>query len=211
MEKLLIHFDQKAYDKKVKGLETFSQLFQNCIVSYNSFGYAKFKKEDLFELFLNTDNYVFEQIIQGKTLSLGGVPISKAKLFDIVEKPKGYSALKNSIDQIERIFNNSKESYGLTEFKQLVNLFTLDEDYRIAVRQSLYDDYKNQYETYITSDAAKSTFNFAKELLELYSKYNLKFVSLSDHQFLFRDLLKFDGENILININHVSLIDRRNS
>src|SRR6185437_8957868 len=101
MEHLLISFDEKSYLSKISGLEDFIQRFNNCIAIYNSFGLDQFKNNEFSDLFLHTENYVFEKTIQGKSLSLNGLPISKSKLFELVDKPKGYFSLTKGIEEMQ--------------------------------------------------------------------------------------------------------------
>lgn len=209
MEKLLINFDEREYNSKIGGLETFIQLFENAIGVFNSFGIGEFETKDFSDLFLQTENYVFEKIVQGKSLNINGLPISKSKLRDLIEWPKGYLDLTNKIQQIDGIFQRrTKERYGLQNLKNLLSFFEFNDHDEIVLKQTYYDNYKRECETYVSTEKAKQTYRFAQELLELYGKYGVKPTSNADNTNILLQLINFSSEQYSINTHYISTVER---
>lgn len=209
MEALLINFDESEYKSKIGRLETFIQFFDNAIGVFNSFGLGKFETKDFSDLFLQTENYVFDKIVQGKSLIINGLPISKNKLRDLIEWPKGYLDLINKIQQIDRKFQATKERYYLENLKNLLDFFEFNDDDEIILKQTYYDDYKREYETYVSTEKAKKTYHFAQELLQLYEKYGVKPTSNADNGNILVQLINFSSEKYCINTHYISIVERQ--
>ncbi len=207
MEDLLINFDEKAYESKVEKLESFIPLFKNAIGIYNSFGISMFEPKDFNQLFLDTKNFIFEKTVGEKTISLNGIPISKSKLFDLVEKPKGYYILEEKIQQIDRIFQSKKTDFRFTGFNDLLRSFEFTTDDEIVLKQCFYDDFKREYETFVSSEKAKKMYHFGKDLLALYIKFDVSIKSNQDNEILLKGLFNFESGTPVINPHYISMVD----
>ncbi len=106
------------------------------------------------------------------------------------------------------MFQRKKESYSLGNLKSLLNCFEFNDDDEIVLKQSYYDNYKRQCETYVSTEKAKKTYYFAQELLQLYGKYGVKPTSNADNTNIILQLINFSSEQYSINTHYISTVER---
>ncbi len=185
MENLLIDFNKSGYESEILSLETLKICFEKVIEHYNLLGLGHFETKDFHNLLLNTEKFLFDNLMKDKQDNISGLPVSKEKMFEIMEKPTGYYSLISEIKDInEKISSKIKSQYlklytGCSQ-KKVIDFFDFDAKGAIIIKQKKIDQAKKLYELYATTEQSKTAFLLATKVCELLNKSGL-FQSHNDY------------------------------
>ena len=210
MDKQLIYFDEASYKSKVGRFELFIQFFEKAIEIYNGFGINEFKPEEFEMLICFTESFVKEKLWRSKDFSaVAGLGLNKSKLLELIDNPVGYGTLMEIEEQIQRFYSNSEVSTYVSNLKELLKFYVFDKSGKINVKPDIIESFKNDFESYVTTEKGKNYYDFAVEFLKLYKKHNIPFSSRMDNIHLIENLFQFEGSEPSLNINFIKMVDRQ--
>ena len=173
MEPLLVKFYEENFKGQISSLESIKDKCQELISYFEGMKIGKFEKKDFKNLVFSTEGYLFEKIMFEKPLEVVGMKVSKAKLFDLLEKPTGYFELINMAKSlINRIDAKIKtEDVKITPDLFLIRTFEFTGvDFNLKVNDTLIAELKRKNEIYAISDKAQMAYNFAVQYCDLLNK-----------------------------------------
>ena len=205
----LVFVNEKQYQKNLEKVQFFFKAFESVIDSYNQFNIGKFNPTDFEALICRTTSFIDEKVYQSKDLSaLSSLGLSKMKLADLIEKPAGYEALISKTDLIVREFKaKDMEAFFFINLKEFLKCFIIDEESKLKIDSEFVAGLKEQQSSYVTSEKAKMTFYFGRDLVELYKKYNIPVHDRMANTNFIRDLIDFEMEVPVLNPNAVMLVE----
>lgn len=212
MEPKLIDFNDAHYQERIGILEFFKRLIEESINTFNSFQIGKFKPADLQDLIFQTKYYVTQRLIENKDFSkLIEMGLNKAKIIELLTRPKNEAELLSNVERLNRSFLNRKETHNLSidSLKHLLHHYTFNEEDKLIIKPQYYDSYKKSSESYIQTPEADNIFSFATEVINLFDKYNIKVPLKVDYNLLMQGLFEIVNGKPVININYVLDVERR--
>lgn len=212
MERKLIDFNEAVYNSQIGAFDTFTRLIENVIDIFNSFKIGEFKREDLEDLILDTQNYIDKKLLQSKDLSLLlEMGFNKAKVIEMLKRPENEDELFSKVEQLKKLFKiyNDTAHLGIQNIKHLFQHYSFDGTNKLVLKQEYSDRFRKFQEVYIETNEAKTFFSFATDLINLFEKYKIKVCSNADYGNLMQRLLKIENDKPVINIPHIQDIERR--
>lgn len=212
MEKQLIDFDQSRYEQTIGSYETFKKLIEQAINIFNSCELGSFVPKDLQSLILYTEKYVKSRVIEKNDITaLTAMGLSREKVLEMLAMPAQLPTLLEKVNQLERIFQQTKERDFLPvqNLKHLLTYYYFDEKNRLVLKADIIESCQKNFETYIETKAAKNLFDFASEMVALYEKYDIKVSNHPENVRFLQNLLTVKNEAAAININSILDMERR--
>lgn len=200
---LLINFNEKQYDWNIETLEDFIPLLEKAIKDYNSLGIGEFLEKDFRSLFLAPKDFLKHAMMKDKPLEVGGMKVSKEKLWELLEKPPFYFSLIADIESIiERIkkvrrLGSSLPNDFYDDPGYFLDLFAFNKDGNIILPKKIKNEIKLQNETWISNNDTIELYLLLKSLTEIFNKSNLILGAVQTNIFgnldsFLREYLKFD-------------------
>lgn len=164
---ILIHFDESGYDNKKAEFETIATALQQAVTAYNTLGLADLATSDLSNLFLKTEELIFDKMTDGEPVSIAGLQVDKVKAMEILMKPSGYENLLATIESLKASLQNGPYNgirIQLTKAFIETN-YELDEG-NIVFKSSANTALENTFKHYATTPLAKKMYVLAQAILE---------------------------------------------
>lgn len=193
-----VAFNEYGYNQTLKEYNYYKNHFQTYIDKILSINIdaITIDENDLSELFQNPKGFFVDKIITEPAV-INGLTLDKSKTFELLDIP---TELKNIISQIsdDIIYRDNDPKRN---FYQYADSFIVD-DGIVQVKQSVLDDWENQYSIFITNEKQEtinSSLNTIIEKLHEISELN----DNSDIDFIIERYLDINGKNISVNYNNL--------
>lgn len=130
---------------------------QEAVDSYNKLGYKSLTGDEFTLLFVHPAGLLYDKITGGKEIELGGLPVKKEKIFDIVNKPVGYDEMVKEVNDVTgrcyRGFsvNGEHETVAAFTARDIAKYFQLIDGKTVAYtdkHEAFLADVGNVYATY---------------------------------------------------------------
>lgn len=203
----LIHFDEAGFKSQVSTLEDFLPFFESCISDLNKLGIGEFQEKDFIYLFLDPKLFLMNAFMTGKPVEIGGMPVSRLKIFDLFEKPKGYVSLLAKLGELGEKINKVPRYY---KFKPYENTESFLEYFefskgKIELKKETIEDVKYSHGIFITKDSSKEIYKFIKDLERLFNESDIFLKNLRPPFYRSDDFIKrflsFDTSSKKFNLN----------
>ncbi|WP_291077282.1 MULTISPECIES: hypothetical protein [unclassified Empedobacter] len=159
MEKILIHRDQNTIDEKISDLEIIVEKVQNIIDDLAVFASIELIKDvkELTTIYRNPKKFFIDLlVIEEETMQ--GFPLSKEKVFDLLELPE---SAKNLIEEYSQNQKDKWETEAVFfQYLEIVNK-------KVQIKQSHIEDLDKQYSIYITSDNQKLVWDKLNNITQI--------------------------------------------
>lgn len=216
MERLLISFKQKQFESDISSLQDIIDDMQEIIQIYNSLQLTPFEKDNFNDLFFDTDNFFFKQIMKDKPAEVFGMKINKKKFFDdFLVKPKGYYDLVEAIELLKRkISVRLKHRDENISVKDYLNFFTLDSECKMEIKQSVIDSLREKNETYLYSEKGQLSYELATLIQKFFNKNDnmakMQITNRRSLEYFIGEAIQFKGENAAVRIEFLTsaIVDR---
>lgn len=163
-EKQLIKKFDGQINSQLQQLETTREYLQKFVDNATAIG-VKVDENDLQPLFANPKIFITEKLLTGENLEIGGLKLSKEKLFDLIEKPTGTTELIESILQAQ----SDKESREFHVAK--VGYFSVVENV-VTVNAAHLELITNHNSLFIENENQKQGFEKTCEIVKLVNEIN---------------------------------------
>lgn len=168
-----LYFDNNGYDNSLNYYVKEIPYFQKIVDKFNQLKIEyKLQKNDLQELCLNTKVFLTEKIMSGESLQVGGLSLSKDKLFDLIEAPERYLEFIEYINtvksELKQYISNSDFILNDSTYFEITNNF-------VQVKQSIVDSNKQSYTILIDTKEKLEALELLEDIAEKITKLtNLK-------------------------------------
>jgi len=153
--KELIAFDERAYQREKDFIERFIPMANDVIATYNLLNQGSIKSDELYNLFINTEEFVFDKMTESNPVLIGGLKLHKHEAIKILKKPKGF---ENLLAQIENTNSTLADKCSHTSFtynpRTLINSFELDQNGAVIIKSSKDLELQEKNKKYATSEKA---------------------------------------------------------
>lgn len=163
-KKYLLKFDESSFNNALSNEKAKINVYQSIVNEYNSLGIEnKLNENDMFPMFENPKDFLSEKILNGESMKIGAVTVSKDKLFDFIEDPKKYlTFIENIRARKGRVYGNQSENW----------LFSHSDFYIIDGNKVVFSDeaeerLKNQFSLFIETEKQDKVYKKLKELANL--------------------------------------------
>lgn len=158
----------KKFDGQINGqlqqLNTTKEYLQKFVDKTTAIG-IKVDENDLQPLFANPKNYITEKLLTGENVEIGGLKLSKEKLFDLIEKPAGTNDLIERILEAER--NQQNREYHIAK----IGCFSVVENV-VTVNAAHLEHITNSNSLFIENENQKQGFEKVCEIVKLINEIN---------------------------------------
>lgn len=156
-----IFTDQRAISLALSEISTAQQQFQKYVDMYNKITELEPLKENDLEGFIRTPKeFLVERLMTGKSLEVGGVTLSKDKLYDIMEKPEGFD------DLVSELLKLKTDRYTIqNSFIQLKNLF-IKSGTAVEIRSGHINFLEKKHSIYLDSESKERAYELLRNISE---------------------------------------------
>lgn len=165
---VLINFDEHKYQSEKKGLESFIPQIQKAVNAFNSLGLESLKSHELEQLFIKTDELVFDKMTEQKPVIIEGKEVHKNKALELFKKPAGYENLVSTLQETVTIFGKAIENNKLKRvtINQLYKIYELNKKGIVIFKTTKDDEIKEYYKKYAKTDRAKKLLELANVIIK---------------------------------------------
>lgn len=171
-KELLIQFNESGFRNQVEILERFTTFFESCINDFNQLGFGSFEEDNFSELFLQPKTFLFKALMKDKPSSLGGMPLSKEKLYDIIEKPSGFERLISKIQGLDEMVKTIPNYYKFKftdSLDSFLDYFTFLKG-KIKMTNETVQRIKYANEIYVSKESSKKIYTFINKLKDVFNE-----------------------------------------
>ena len=149
-KKVALYFDENGYNENLQTQEDTKEDLQNIIDRIKEIGVnIDFTKISLEDIFLNPKNFFIEQYVKGQT-EINGIPLSKEKIFTLMEIPPEVNTI---IEEIKAL-----------RFAR--NVFVLTGTGQIMIKDEFKNTLREQWTIYAHSEKAKKLHDCIKNIYD---------------------------------------------
>lgn len=157
----LIYFNEVGYKNRIAHLEKSAQRLQEVVDCYHQLGLPPLKPQELVPLFTDIDSLFFDKMTDGKGLFIAGIRFNKSKALDIIEKPDGWQALIDLVNQYHQDRHRINRGLQLDE----VHLFELNQG-KVRVIPSIVKQTEEGASYFTQSQRGHDQLQALKKVLE---------------------------------------------
>ncbi|MGN6804052.1 MAG: hypothetical protein ACTHJN_19290 [Ginsengibacter sp.] len=221
MPQKLIFFDEKKCDSEIATYTDFIPVFAAIIEKFKSLNIGDFANEDFMPLLTNPKKFLFEKMMSGRPLEVGGSTYSRRALFNMIQKPIGYHNLIFEIEDLQKKVKNTKiYDHHSPMAPEMPNMEFFIEKYfvfdgeKISLKPGVVSSIERMNQIFVESEVGVELFSLLKKFEKLFNHemviVNAQYTRHSVHNFFDR-YLNFDSTNkkFSINVEQVKMADNR--
>lgn len=183
---VLIQFDEAKCNSQTGNLQQFISFFKDAIDDFNSLGIGKFDNKNFSDLFLTPQEFLFDAFMKDRPLEVGGMKVSKEKLFELLEKPTGYFSLIANIQSLHEKIKKVPHYITHTGFYNLdenfLNFFEFNES-EIVLKQDIKKRLRTINEVWISNEDGILVHTLFSDLIKVFNSSDLMIASVENNPF----------------------------
>lgn len=192
-KKTLIQKNTGAIDSEIHQLQTQKNYFQNYVNQLASIGIA-FDTNDLVLLFDAPKEFVTDKLTNSEQPTVGGLKLSKDKLFDLLEKPKGTEEIIASIEK-------DLQTQNIREFNiWKVNSFEVSKNC-VEIKKAVLESIETKHSIFINNINQQKVFDNLNKVATLINEINRLDSMKIDLDIDLSDLFKIVDKSFKIDAN----------
>ena len=189
-KKVALYFDENGYNENLQTQEDTKEDLQNIIDRIKEIGVnIDFTKISLEDIFLNPKNFFIEQYVKGQT-EINGIPLSKEKIFSLMEIPPEVNTI---IEEIKAL-----------RFTQ--NVFVLTGTGQIMIKDEFKNTLREQWTIYAHSEKAKKLYDCVKNIYDTLKQIQQikPYINLND---VLSKYININANGDQIEINYTEIVN----
>ena len=189
-KKVALYFDENGYNENLQTQEDTKEDLQNIIDRIKEIGVnIDFTKISLEDIFLNPKNFFIEQYVKGQT-EINGIPLSKEKIFSLMEIPPEVNTI---IEEIKAL-----------RFTQ--NVFVLTGTKQIMIKDEFKNTLREQWTIYAHSEKAKKLYDCVKNIYDTLKQIQQikPYINLND---VLSKYININANGDQIEINYTEIVN----
>lgn len=189
-KKVALYFNEDGYNENLQTQEKTKEYLQNIIDRIKEIGLnIDFTKISLEDIFLNPKNFFIEQYVKGQT-EINGIPLSKEKIFSLMEIPPEVNTM---IEEIKAL-----------RFAQ--NVFVLTEEGQIMIKDEFKNTLREQWTIYAHSEKAKKLYDCVKNIYDTLKQIQQikPYINLND---VLSKYININANGDQIEINYTEIVN----
>lgn len=189
-KKVALYFDENGYNENLQTQEDTKEDLQNIIDRIKEIGVnIDFTKISLEDIFLNPKNFFIEQYVKGQT-EINGIPLSKEKIFSLMEIPPEVNTI---IEEIKAL-----------RFTR--NVFVLTGTGQIMIKDEFKNTLREQWTIYAHSEKAKKLYDCVKNIYDTLKQIQQikPYINLND---VLSKYININANGDQIEINYTEIVN----
>ena len=189
-KKVALYFDENGYNENLQTQEDTKEDLQNIIDRIKEIGVnIDFTKISLEDIFLNPKNFFIEQYVKGQT-EINGIPLSKEKIFSLMEIPPEVNTI---IEEIKAL-----------RFTR--NVFVLTGTGQIMIKDEVKNTLREQWTIYAHSEKAKKLYDCVKNIYDTLKQIQQikPYINLND---VLSKYININANGDQIEINYTEIVN----
>jgi hypothetical protein len=139
-------------------------------------------------LFDHPKAFITDKLTQGETVKVGGLSLDKNKLFELLDKPQGTTAIIENI--LKDIEDRSKREFHIWK----INNFII-ENGNVIINPEYLEEINNRHSLFIETENQKTGFEKLQQIAKLLNEINDLHCDRINSNTGLNDLIKFNGVN----------------
>lgn len=163
MEKLLIHFDEKAYKSELSSIENVIVKVNVLINDFNKLGIGEFEPQKFEKLIFNFEQYFFENFMKDEPLVVNGKQRNMQKVYETFDKPIGYDKLLSDTKKFIANLESRVKSLnnGLSPSQYLRKYISFAKNGKWQIADGIKEEIEEKMCEYVYTDKGAAAFNLA--------------------------------------------------
>jgi hypothetical protein len=169
MPQALIYYNENGYQAAIAIMQEKAALIQQIVDAYDDLELQALTNEEFGTLVRNPNSLVYDKMTAGAPIEIGGLPVTREKGMELLEKPEGYHTLINKIQEVFATFGDTHVmplNYPVNK-GNFDTFFELGDGSEVRIVGTIEQKIMESFKKYATSDAAIKLLGFAETLRDL--------------------------------------------
>lgn len=163
-KKYLLKFDESSFNNAISNEKAKINVYQSIVDEYNLLGIEnKLNEKDMFPIFENPKDFLAEKILNGESMKIGAVTVSKDRLFDFIEDPEKYlTFIENIRARKGRVYGSQHENWLYSHSD-----FYIVDGNKVVFSVEAEEKLKNHFSLFIENEKQDKVYKKLKQLADL--------------------------------------------